>query len=139
MNKSTRQWETVAAAATDVKAIFAAAPRPHGGQTECRLEMLTTAGLAALRDVYGVPCPALTGLERPAILLAIETEMGDRGATIKSRFACGSEIARLQALLEERGEEISSLQGQVGELKDMLKAVLAAAKLTANGEGKDKP
>jgi hypothetical protein len=86
------------------------------------LQATTTVELEALRGAYNAPSLTLTNFERLAILRAIESELSDRAAAVRSCFTCESEIQRLQAMLEERDSEILFLRIQLDDLEEQLEA-----------------
>lgn len=85
------------------------------------LESIPTGELKCLRDTYTNAASAtLTAIEQLAIVRAVETELADRAAALKSGFNCGSEVDALRVLLAEKDEEIFFLRMQVETLEEQL-------------------
>jgi hypothetical protein len=100
------------------------------------LSTIPTNVLESTRGAYLLNASStLADLERLAILRAIEIELSDRAAAIKSGFACESEVNRLQILLEQKEEEIFLLKAEIDELGEKLEA---AKKLAVDKENSTK-
>jgi hypothetical protein len=70
------------------------------------LESITTRELELLASACSRAGGSLTDLERAAILKGIEAELRDRAAAQKSGYLQVTEADRIQALLEDKEEEI---------------------------------
>ena len=101
------------------------------------LAATTTVELETLHGVYEArfDTSTLTGFERQAVLRAIESELADRAAAVRSGFTCESEIERLQALLEDKDNEIFDLKMEIDELGEQL---VSAKRRAVNEENSTK-